>query len=189
MGGKSGGAPCDGESTRLAGEWGCVQRLRRCSLAGKRLVRREAVPRLCALGCPFKESRPPHADRGAAAPRDGPPDAASDERAGALATPAPSRALTRRAPPPAPRPPPRPRQPLETAAAELRARGGPGFVRFRDGAKTNIAVANLEFVSLAQVLANLDAWAADWDEDMTAAEVAAVRAPATRAELRRLLQV
>ena len=57
------------------------------------------------------------------------------------------------------------------------------FIRFMDGNKRNTAANNLVFVSLPDCLANIDAWVADWDMELTAPEVDLVRDPQWRAGL------
>ena len=60
--------------------------------------------------------------------------------------------------------------------------GLPGglFVRFLDGNQCNIAAANLCFVSLSAAMSNMD-WKVDWDDGLTADEIAVVRTAEWRA--------
>jgi hypothetical protein len=75
--------------------------------------------------------------------------------------------------------------PTDSILAKMQAQAFPGlpgglFVRFLDGNQLNIAAANLCFVSLSAAMSNMD-WKVDWDDGLTADEIAVVRTAEWRA--------
>ena len=49
------------------------------------------------------------------------------------------------------------------------------FIRFLDGNPTNVALTNLECVSIEEAMKHVDDWKVDWDMNLTDKEIALVR--------------